>query len=89
MKLFKPTALYGKDFIETGVAHQYALRVYTGGLAGRKAASTRALKEADRFIRDSDYVTYHFLAEKRVWFPFSCYEYLFEFSKPHVTTSQA
>ena len=81
MNIFKSTALYGKSFERTGNAGVYFLRVYTGGFAGVKTATKRATEEAENFLEESEYSGFQILESKRVWFPFSCVEFLIAFRK--------
>jgi hypothetical protein len=80
MNIFKPTALYGKSFKATDQSDVYALRVYTGGFAGVKTATSRLIAEANQFIGESDYSSFQILKSERVWLPFSCVEFLVSFN---------
>jgi hypothetical protein len=79
MNIFKSTALYGKSFESTENTGIYFLRVYTGGFAGVKTATKRAMKEAECFLGGAEYSEFHILESKRVWFPFSCVEFVIDF----------
>lgn len=79
MNIFKTTFLYGKSFEARNSAGVYSLRVYTGGFAGVIAATKRASKEAESFIESSEYSNFRVLESKRVWFPFSCVDFLVGF----------
>jgi hypothetical protein len=82
MNIFKTTALYGRGFKATEMTGVYALRVYTGGFAGIQEATERAKQEARKFLIDSQYSDFKIAESKRIWFPFSCVDFLVAFSTP-------
>ena len=85
MSILKSTALYGRSFEATEQTDVYSLRVYTGGFAGVEAATSRARREAERFLEDSEYSGFEILGARRVWFPFSCVDVLVGFHHPNAS----
>ena len=79
MNIFFSTSTYGRGFKETEISDQYSIRIYTGGFAGKQTAQTRVEDEISEYIANSTYSSYRILRSRRIWLPFSCYEYIVQF----------
>lgn len=80
MGIFNATITYGKTFMPTEKDNEYSNKIFTGGLAFRKTASMALKKEAEKFIRNSELVSYE-IVESNFSFVPSGYNFTVKFSK--------
>lgn len=75
------TATYGKTFEPIHDSPYYSLKIYTGGLAFKKEATTRLKKEAENYKEQNGYKSYEIISSHYVLTPMSGTEFVVDFKK--------
>jgi hypothetical protein len=80
MGILNSVTTYGKKLRSTGQPDEYALRIYTGGLATNEDADQRANEEFEKFKTAQSYSTFEIVRRNPRWFP-SCVDYTVHFRR--------
>ena len=79
MGIFNATSTYGKGFQATNKPNEFTIKIYTGGLAFKNAATKRLNSEIEKFKHSSNFTNSEILDCKFEWVP-SGFMFLIKFS---------